>query len=221
MAPSRFGGAGGRAAWGYTDSPGTSRIVSPEGAEVEVRSAAASAIHGARVHLAVLDELAQFPEGRGRETYGAIVTSLGKVPGGRLLVVSTRAERAGIWWDHLVESGTDAATGVVVADYSADPKLEWDDPEGLKQANPAYPERPDPKVIAQEIEAARKDPRAMVSYRAYLLNLGPRAAVGVGDVLVSADDLAQVVADHWGLSGPVWVGLDLGQSRSLTSGLSV
>lgn len=187
------------------------------GVSVRVVGSTSSYAHGQRARLTVCDEPAQWQRSGGRRLWAALTSGLGKVAGSRILVIGTRPEHGSHWYAQLLDDPRPeegVASIVHQASADADP-LDW---SAVQAANPGLRwGLPDPAVLRQELNAARRDPSALQTWRALRLNQGVPDTLD-GDLMVSAEEWAQSWADP--LPEPagstVW-GLDLGGRRSLSA----
>src|SRR5271165_1360615 len=69
------------------------KIIAKSGASVEVLAADGASAFGLRPHLVILDEFAQWPQTRNmRRLWTALLSSMGKVPGSRLVILTSAGE---------------------------------------------------------------------------------------------------------------------------------
>ena len=194
--------------WKIADSLQAARLEDREtGCRVRCVSSDPRKSHGASPTLALLDEPAQWPENTGEKMLAAIRTSLGKVPGSRLIALGTRSAHADHWFERMLQGG---------ADYSQVHAARPDDPpfqrRTWKRANPSLDHMPDlAKAIAHEARQARSDPALLAAFRALRLNQG--VSDTVVNELISAGTWAACEGDAEKLGSPVW-GIDLGTSAA-------
>lgn len=182
------------------------------GARLRVVGSDAGRSMGWRTRLALLDEPASWKPG-GAELWAAARTSLGKIPGGRVLLLGTRAYDPGHWWERVL-SDPPAATEVLV--WSAPEDADVLDRRSWMAANPSLRtlQLPAPQTLANEAAAAIEDPAAMATFRALRLNAGTPLAVA--GVLFDPDAWA-ALPPAGGRAGPLMLGVDLGGSASLSA----
>ncbi len=198
--------------WSSTDGPNLVRIVRLDsGAEVRAIAADPARAHGLAPSLLLLDEPAQWPPAHADRLWAALMTSLGKHPGSRAIVMGTRpATGAGNFFGPLLDGGADFAQ-VHAADREADPL----DPEAWAAANPSLPAFPALRAtIAREAKRAATSPELLASFRALRLN------AGVSDTrvheLISALSWRRCVQPAEMLPPLAW-GVDLGHSAAMTA----
>ena len=209
--------------WRRSDSIANTRILHrPTGGIIQVRASTERALHGGRYWIAVLDEAAQFHPGRASESARALITGLGKLPGSRIIAISTRSMRPGSWWADLIDGGTIPDEGILVHDYTAPTDIDPYTDEAVMAANPGYPVFPDPDVIRMEQKQARRNIRNEIAYRTYRLNQGEQAEAGLVETLIPAADYEQCTTTQAPtIEGGYTLGIDLGRDRSLTSLIAV
>ena len=106
---------------------------------------------------------------KGRAVFDAMLTSLGKRPGQRVIALGTRSPSGpGDWWPKWLSSTADQPrTHITVLEGDAD---NWRDPGEAVKANPLAAGEPLRSVLARERSEAESDPSALARYRAYRLN---------------------------------------------------
>ena len=116
------------------------------------------------------DEPAAWEARGGALMYDALRTSLGKLPGQRLILIGTRAPaEVGSWWPELLEAGSGDGTFIEV--MTAPDALAWDSWEAITTANPLARKNPDlRKTILRERAEARRNETLRPAYEAYRLN---------------------------------------------------
>lgn len=131
---------------------------------------------GASPVLAVLDERAHWPAGRGEDLENALTTSLGK-RGGRAILISTSAPDDANPFSRLIDA---PPPGAFVMEFRPPPGLPADDLELLRIANPGSRHGVGPTeawLAAQAAQAIARGGSALTSFRP----LQPqRARVGRG-----------------------------------------
>ena len=65
--------------------------------------------HGGASALVLADEPAQWESSKSERMLAALLTSLGKVPGSRLIALGTRSDRPGHWFSRMLAGGADFA----------------------------------------------------------------------------------------------------------------
>ena len=141
----------------------------------------------------------------------AILQSLGKIAGQRVLLAGTQAPASDDhWWPALVGAGTTPDTHVKV--YAAPEDAPWDKWDTIRRANPLAARWPPlRKRLIAERDAARRDPSLVGPFRAFRLN---QLVGSASTYLIDRDDWRRVerrpVAPREGL--PI-VGIDLGSEN--------
>lgn len=163
--------------------------------------------HGLAPVLVLADEPAQWPESTADRMYAALKTSLGKVPGSRLMALGTRPATGGHFFSKLLDGG---------ADYSQEHSAPAGSPIGQRRtwerANPSLPHMPNlERAIRAEAREAAADPSLLPAFEALRLNMGVSDARE--SVLVDARtwEAAEGEAEA---AGPYVLGLDMGGSVS-------
>ena len=123
------------------------------GAKVRALGSDPRRAHGLRPALAILDEPSQWPTSTSGRMFAALNTSLGKVPGSRLIALGTRPEDAAHWFEALLEGGADFALC-----YKADKGDDPADPKTWAKACPQLSRLPDLRAEFKS-EAALAGPR--------------------------------------------------------------
>ena len=158
------------------------------------------------------DEPGSWEARGGSLMWDALRTSLGKLPGQRLLLIGTRAPAdADGWWPNLLDAGSGVGTHVHVLSAADDEP--WDAWATIRKVNPLINVNENlRKTILRERDDARRNPSMRPAFEAYRLN---RQIDVHQDVLVPADTWRRVegreVPPREGI--PI-LGLDLGGERS-------
>ena len=151
------------------------------GAKVRAIGSDPRRAHGLRPALAILDEPAQWPTSTSGKMYSALNTSLGKVPGSRLVALGTRPDDSGHWFESMLDGGAD-----FVLCYKADKEADPFDPVTWAKACPQLSKLPDLRATFKaEAELARRDPELLAQFLALRLNMG--VADTVQSHLIGAD----------------------------------
>ena len=126
-----------------------------------------SALTGRRFRLALMDEVASFPEPRGERCYNLLTTGLGKCPGGRVVITGTRAADPAHWSEPVFKN-----SGLVWSTpHDADPfSMETWKLANPSLGHPGFEALED--ALIQEAEEARTNPAAMRRFRSLRLNQG-------------------------------------------------
>ena len=164
--------------------------------------------HGHAPVLILADEPAQWPRSTSDEMYAVLSTSLGKLPGARLLVLGTQppADAIGATWFARLLRGDQAGSYVQIhaAEKDANP---WA-VKAWQQANPSLR-----RVIETEAQNARLDPMIEPPFRALRLNQAV-ASVSIENLVLSAARWRDVERDAPRTGGYV-LGVDLGGGASM------
>ena len=168
--------------------------------------------HGLAPLLVFADEPAQWEAGKRDAMLAALRTSLGKVPGSRMVSLGTRPASEQHWFGRELKS---AAYRQIHAAGESDPlfhRRTW------YKANPSLRYMPD--LLAKYVTdaaKAKRDPAELAAFKALRLNMGT-ADVENRNMLLQADAwaaaLALPVAEP---RGPFVLGVDLGGSVSLSA----
>ncbi len=165
------------------------------------------------------DEPGSWESRNGLLVWDALRTSLGKLPGQKLILTGTQAPAdLDSWWPNLLSLGS--GPGRYVQVLAADPSEPWDAWPTIYGCNPMVWSNPHlRKTILRERDEARKDETLRASFKAFRLN----QLVNVNaDMLLSVADWKRVeqrpVPPREGR--PI-CGLDLGAERSWSAAFLV
>ena len=190
----------------------------PTGARIRAVGNNPNAIHGARPKIICIDEPAQHERGTRDRTYSALRTSLGKVPGSRLLSIGTRSSDPEHWFSRLLDDpGPDQTSHVYAVPVDADASDKWHLVGTWQLANPSIEKlRSLKRVLKEEAVEAARDSSALQRFRALRLNQG------VDDTtrqqLISGDDWkACEVETLPPAEGPSVWGIDLGGTKAMSA----
>ena len=209
-----------RATWRVTTSHSFLRIEhKPSGASVIGRAAVPDLLHGLDPTLILCDEPARWKPTTAREVFTALVTSLGKAEGGRVVALGTSSPDPDHWYRRLCEDTEDPGTVAVV--YDAPMDAEWADPKVIEAANPAWTHFPVLRAaIHRERRTALRDPALQRAFRALRLNQPVEAVEGV-NIVVDVELWRSVEAkDPDALpprEGDVLFGVDVGGSKAASA----
>ena len=165
----------------------------PSASECRILAASSKSLlgYGAHAGVIVFDEVAA-AGAKGRAVFDAMLTSLGKRPGQKLIALGTRSPSGPQdWWPKwLSATAGQPRTHIEVLEGDAEA---WRDPDEAIRANPLAAGEPLRSVLGRERAEAEFDPSALARYRAYRLNHASeshsRAGVfsgGAGDGLRTA-----------------------------------
>ena len=190
------------------------------GTKVSVLPASGRACQGiVSADWIIADEPGSWKPTDGELVWNAISKAVGKPDSLlRLLLIGTLAPAApGTWWPELVARGSVGSTHVTV--LQGDPNR-WDNWHVIRKANPLMATFAESrKILLEERDEARADPRLKASFLSYRLNY---PSADSSTVLLTVQDwkrvLARPVAPRVGQ--PV-VGIDLGGSRAWSAACAV
>lgn len=200
-----------RKQWRLQDSQNAATVEHrPTGARVRAIGSDPSRAHGLAPALVLCDEPAQWPENISERMLAAVRTSLGKIPGSRLIALGTRPASEANWFQTMLDGGADYSQ--CHAATEADPPFQrrtW-----LK-ANPSLDGMPElEKRIRKEARDAKRDESLLASFRALRLNMGTadiaQATLLDASVWQAAEGDAEMV-------GQYVLGIDLGGSASMSA----
>ena len=142
----------------------------PTASECRILAASSKSLLGYGAHAAVIvfDEVGA-AGAKGRAVFDAMLTSLGKRPGQRLIALGTRSPSGpGDWWPRWLSATADQPrTHIEVLEGNAE---NWRDQGEAVKANPLAAGEPLRSVLGRERSEAESDPSALARYRAYRLN---------------------------------------------------
>ena len=196
---------------------------------VRVLSSRPKSSHGIAPVLILADEPAQWEPNSRDSVYAALRTSLGKVPGSRLVCLGTRPDDSGHFFSRLLlkpQSLVYAAPRFREItnpdgelEYAEIPLDQLGSEELVKAANPALDYFPALRqTIQTEFEDALSEPSLMASYRALRLNQGisdiAQNSVLDSEHIVTCEERWAEIPNH--RKGQYILGLDLGGGTSMT-----
>ena len=156
-------------AWQINDSTNHAAIThKPTKASVRAIASDARRAHGRAPRLILADEPAQWVESSSRQLLAALTTSLGKIPGSRMIALGTKPSDSSHWFSKWLADGADYSQ-CHAAGESDNPyrKSTW------VKANPSLKHFPHLEtVIRSESKIAKIDDSAMQAFKALRLNLG-------------------------------------------------
>ena len=185
----------------------------PSGAKLVCRAADSNTLHGLAPLLVLCDEPSQIKVGQRDAIYSALRTSMGKIPGCRLIALGTRPKDKSHWFQKLLDGG--AAYSQVHAARDTDPKFQrrtW------LRANPSLPFMPTlEERIRQEANDARTDPSLLAQFDSLRLNLGTSDTVEAMLLDAGVWEAREGEAEK---AGNYVLGLDLGGAVSMCAAAS-
>ena len=200
-----------RKRWRLQDSQNAAVIEDRRtGARVRCIGSDPARAHGLAPALVVADEPSQWPGPTSERMRAALVTSMGKIDGSRLIALGTRPADASHWFEAMLNGG--CAYFQVHAAREDDPPFHrrtW------LRANPSLPIMPAlDKRIRQEAEDAKRDPSLLAAFKALRLNLGIDDTLQ--STLLDAGTWERVEGEAE-RSGPFVLGIDLGGASSMSA----
>ena len=182
----------------------------PTGAKLVCRGADKNTLHGLAPLLVLADEPAQWKPSQRDAIYSALRTSMGKIPGSRLIALGTRPKDQSHWFQKLLDGGADYSQ--CHAARETDPKFQrrtW------LRANPSLDAMPTLEArIRAEARDARTDPNLLAQFDSLRLNLGTSDVVEAmlldPGVWEGCEGDAETGSDYV-------LGVDLGGSSAMTA----
>ena len=166
--------------------------------------------HGLAPILVIADEPAQWPGTTSDAMHAALKTSMGKIPGSRMIALGTRPASPDHWFQKMLDGG--AAYAQCHTANPDDPPFQvkaWHKANPSLKAMPALLER-----IRQEAKDAKRDPSLLPMFKALRLNLGVSDVVIQVLIGVETWRNAEGEAEQ---SGEYILALDLGQSAAMSA----
>ena len=156
--------------WRILDSEHSATIEDRETKTVlKALAAKPGTLHGLAPSLVIADEGGQWERAQAAPIWAALKTSLGKVPGSKLIAIGTRPVDSEHWFSRLLRGGPGVSATVYAADADDDPfdRATW------RKANPSLAHMPHLEAaVAIEAQQAAADAQELANFRAYRLNLG-------------------------------------------------
>ena len=202
-----------RAVWRKQDSVNRATIeYRATGARVRCIGSDPRRAHGLRPKLVLCDEPAQWPRESRDKMMAALRTSLGKVPGSKLIALGTRPADDDHFFSKMLGS---APYSQVHAARPGDPPFQR---RTIRRANPSYDHLPSLRAqIAAELGDARIDADALASFCALRLNQGVDDVSRQMLVDAAAWKRAMALPDP-DIGSDVYVlGVDLGQNEAMSA----
>ena len=181
------------------------------GAQVSIEGAGNASGHAAGFDLVIVDELGLLQE-RHRPAVAGMRSSL-SAKGGRFVALTIHG--SGPFVDEILHRRGSA--GLAVHHFAGDPDLALDDPENWRKANPGLGTIKSVEYMRREAARVLDTPSDQSLFRAADLNL---AGTPVGELITSVESWRQCVTapdDLPARSGRVFIGIDLGATKSFTS----
>ena len=174
---------------------------------------------GARNRLLLGDEPGSWDRRAGALMYEALRGALGKVEGGRLLLIGTKSPAyPGDWWPLLLDGGSGPGVHVEVLDAPED--AQWDDYQVISAANPVIrASASQRRVVLRERAEARLHVWRRPAFEAWRLN---RLRQPEKEMLLAVPDWKRVLDRPCPeRAGRPIIGHDQGASRSWTGCLAL
>ena len=191
----------------------------PTNAELRILAASSTSLmgYGANASTIIFDEIAAAGS-KGRAVFDALITSLGKRSGQRVVALGTRSPSGPLdWWPKWLSATADQPrTHITVLEGDSE---NWRDAGEAVKANPLAASEPLRSVVGRERAEAESDPSALARYRAYRLN---HASDPTAARVFSAGELAMVAARPVPpRQGQPFVSVDTGGLLSWSSGCAI
>lgn len=201
-----------RRAWRVADTRNSAAVeCRATGARVRCIGSDPRRAHGLAPALVLADEVAQWEPAKLDRMLAALRTSLGKVPGAKMVSLGTRAAEEDHPFERLLRDPGLGYAQVHAARVGDPPfrRRTW------KRANPSLDHMPHLEAaIRREAEAAKRDPSLLASFLALRLNAGVSDIVE--RVLLDAETWKRIEGDV-ALAGPYVLGVDLGQNAAMSA----
>ena len=166
--------------------------------------------HGLAPLLVIADESAQWPSPTSERMRTALLTSMGKIPGSRMIAIGTRPADPGHWFEVMLQGGADYAQLHAAAEH--DPPFQQ---RTWLKACPSLSIMPELlKRYRSEADDAKRDPSLLAGFKALRLNLGIDDTLQA--TLLDATTWGDVEGDADRI-GPYICGIDAGSSASMTA----
>lgn len=161
--------------------------------------------------LVLADEPSSYDHTKRDAAIAALRTSMGKIPGSRLIAFGTRPSDDSHWFSKMLR-GTGADYFQDHSARKADPPFQW---RTWKRANPSLAFMPYLEAkIRQAAKDAKSDPAMMAEFVALRLNGGGDGTLR--SLLLDAGTWERIEVDMTERAGPWVLGLDLGQNAAMS-----
>ena len=180
------------------------------------RAKGAFGIVGAR--LAIADEPGSFDTINGELMNSALDTAIGKPSTNlKVIYIGTLAPSRAGWWHDLIQGGSGGST--YVQSLQGDIRR-WDQWSEIRRCNPLVEISSQfRKVLLEERDEARRDPRLKARFCSYRLN---RPSMDESTTLLTVETWERVLARPVpGRVGKPIVGIDLGQARAFSAACGI
>ena len=198
--------------WRVQDNSNRAAIVNKQnGAGLRVIGSDPRRMHGLQPALVIADECAQWEHTKIDKALAALRTSLGKIPGSRMIWLGTRADMPDHPFEQALKSDCEYVQ-VHTARKDAPPfqRRTW------VTANPGLNFLPDlERVIRLEAKKAKGNPSLLAAFRALRLNQG--VSDTVENVLITFETWERIEVEEPDRAGDYVLGIDLGGSAAMSA----
>lgn len=200
-----------RKIWRLQDSQNAATVEhKATGARIRCIGSDPSRAHGLAPVLVLADEPAQWPSNMSDRMRQALLTSMGKIDGARMIALGTRPADPTHWFEQMLNGGCDYSQ--IHAARESDPPTHW---RTVKKANPSLSIMPAlEKRIRAELADAKRDPSLMAGFKALRLNLGIDDTMQA--TLLDARTWEKLEGEAE-MSGRYSLGIDLGSSAAMSA----
>ena len=184
------------------------------GAELQVLSFSPGGAHGLMgATLILCDEVSQWPKAQRDKMFNALLGTLGKSPGCKLIALGTRPSDSENPYTKLIDGQADYAL-----EFRSKAAKTWYSKSAIARANPSLSHFPSLKAaIEREKQEARGDLARLAAFRAYRLNQGTDE-VEMRNALLPATTYAKYETEGQPPeNSPYMMGLDLSGGHALTA----
>ena len=202
-----------RKVWRVQDSANSASLEHRKtGARVRCIGSDAKKAHGLAPAIVIADEPAQWEDASRDKMRAALATSMGKIPGSRLIALGTRPADSSHWFARMLAAPGEDGFAQVHAAGDDDPifnRRTW------KKGNPSLSIMPDLAArIAREAKEARADPALQPGFKSLRLNLGTSDTERA--VLLHAESWLRAEGDL-PREGQLVYGVDLGGTAAMSA----
>ena len=196
--------------WRLQDSTNNASIEHrPSGARVRCIGSDPARAHGLRPFLVLADEPAQWERSTRDRMFAALSTSLGKVPGSKLIALGTRPASSEHWFTTML---ADPERSVVYAARPGDAPFTL---RAIRKANPSYDHLPSLRAtLEREAVDAKRDSGQLAAWMALRLNMGTSDTVEA--MILDAETWRKAEGEALPI-GPYALGFDLGGAAAMSA----
>ena len=182
----------------------------PTGARVRCIGCDPKRAHGLAPALVLADEPAQWEASKTERMVSALRTSMGKIPGSRMVALGTRPDDPEHWFSKLLEGADYAQLHAAAKDDPPFQRRTW------ARANPSLDYLPALEArIRREADEARRDSSKLAEFQALRLNLGTPDTLQ--STLIDAATWQRIETPEIERRGRWALGLDLGTSAAMSA----